>query len=177
MLTNLPTRVPGKKIARLYSERWQIEAAFRELATSLRSEINTLGYPRAALFGFCLGIVSYNILSVVRAALRTANESTDEEQEERTFSTYYLGEEIAGVYRGMMIAIPSQHWTEPFGALTPKQMAKKLLWLANKVDFAAFYTNPYYATPTPPKKRLQRRNKGKHVSTYKILQNRANTRN
>ncbi len=174
VLTNLPARVSGKKIASLYADRWQIEAAFRELATALRSEINTLGYPRAALFGFCLAVVSYNVLNVVRAALRTANNTADGDEAHRVFSSYYLGEEIAGVYRGMMIAIPCEHWTETFGKLTSKQLAKKLLWLAIKVDFAAFYTNPYSATPTRPKKRLQRRQKGKHVSTYKLLQNRSN---
>jgi len=35
-------------------------------------EIKTLGYPKAALFGFCVAIVSYNILSVVLAACSTS---------------------------------------------------------------------------------------------------------
>jgi len=48
-----------------------------------------------------------------------------------------------------------------------------LLWLAKKVDFAVFYANPYSPNPALPKKRLQRRQKGKHVSTYKLLQTRA----
>ncbi len=30
----------------------------------------TLGYPRAALFGFCLALVAYNVLAVAQAALR-----------------------------------------------------------------------------------------------------------
>ena len=174
ILSNLPSRVSGKKIARLYADRWQIEVAFRELATALRSEINTLGYPRAALFGFCLAVVSYNLLNAVRAALRVAHEAADDEQEVRSFSTYYLSEEIAGVYRGMMIAIPREHWTHTFGTLTTKQLVKKLLWLAHKVDFAAFSTNPYSAIPARPKKRLKRRQKGKHVSTHRLLQTRAN---
>lgn len=125
VLTNLPARVSGKKVARLYADRWQIEAAFRELATALRSEINTLGYPCAALFGFCLAVVSYNILNVGRRALRTASDKVQNNDEEaRKFSTYYLSEEIAGVYRGMMIAIPAEHWTETFAALTPTQLAR-----------------------------------------------------
>ena len=32
------------------------------------SEINTLGYPKAALFGFCLALVAYNMLAVIMAA-------------------------------------------------------------------------------------------------------------
>ena len=37
------------------------------------SEINTLGYPKAALFGFCLALVAYNMLAVVMAALRSVH--------------------------------------------------------------------------------------------------------
>ena len=32
--------------------------------------MNTLGYPKAALFGFCLALVASNVLAVVLAALR-----------------------------------------------------------------------------------------------------------
>ena len=42
----------AKTIALLYQDRWTIETAFQHLAQDLNSEINTLGYPRAALFGF-----------------------------------------------------------------------------------------------------------------------------
>ena len=36
---------------------------------SLRCEINTLGYPQAALFGFAMAVVSYNLLVLTRAGL------------------------------------------------------------------------------------------------------------
>lgn len=35
----------------------------------LNSEINTLGYPRSALFGFCITLVAYSVMSVVIAAI------------------------------------------------------------------------------------------------------------
>ena len=57
------------KIAELYRDRWTIETAFQHLAQYLNSEINTLGYPRAALFGFCVALVSYMAMSVIKAAL------------------------------------------------------------------------------------------------------------
>ena len=38
------------------------------------SAINTLGYPKAALFGFCLALVAYNMLAVVMAALRSVQQ-------------------------------------------------------------------------------------------------------
>jgi hypothetical protein len=53
--TNLPATVTALAVARLYLKRWRIETAFQHLAQDLNAEINTLGYPRAALFGFCIG--------------------------------------------------------------------------------------------------------------------------
>lgn len=43
---------------------------FQELEAHLQSEINTLGYPQAALFGFCVALIAYNVMAVVKAALR-----------------------------------------------------------------------------------------------------------
>lgn len=68
LLTNLPKKVGALQIAELYANRWQMETAFQEMAENLEGEINTLGYPKAALFDFCVALVSYNMLSVVRAA-------------------------------------------------------------------------------------------------------------
>ena len=49
----------AKKVDGLYRDRWTIETAFQHLAQHLNSEINTLGYFRAALFGFCVALVMY----------------------------------------------------------------------------------------------------------------------
>ena len=57
-------------MAQLYHNRWKLETAFQHLEAYFHSEINTLGYPKAALFGFCLALVAYNVLAVVLAALR-----------------------------------------------------------------------------------------------------------
>ena len=184
VLTNLPARISAQRVARLYLDRWQIEAAFRELATTLRSEINSLGYPPAALFGFSLAVATYNVINTVRAALRAAaavsaakpSKSSAIKSKPRRFSAYYLAEEISGIYRGMMIAIPAEHWTAAFSKLTAGQMAQKLLALAKRVDLRAFYTNTYDAHHRPAKKKRQRRGKGKHVSTHKLLLARATAR-
>lgn len=45
----------------------------------------------------------------------------------------YLADEIAGVYRGMMIAIPAPHW-EAFRRLSVVEFAALLRELASKVD-------------------------------------------
>jgi DDE family transposase len=63
ILTNVPLRkAPAKRVARLYRKRWTLETAFQHLEAYFHSEINTLGYPKAALFGFCLALVAYNML-------------------------------------------------------------------------------------------------------------------
>jgi IS4 transposase len=55
ILTNLPAcRVSAKRVARLYRKRWTLETALQHLEAYFHSEINTLAYPKAALFGFCL---------------------------------------------------------------------------------------------------------------------------
>ena len=74
LLTNLPLRkASAKRVARLYRKRWTLETAFQHLEAYFHSEINTLGYPKAALFGFCLALVAYNMVAVVMAALRSVH--------------------------------------------------------------------------------------------------------
>jgi len=40
---------------------------FQELEAHWHSEINTLGYPKAALFGLAVALVAYNVFAVVKA--------------------------------------------------------------------------------------------------------------
>jgi hypothetical protein len=177
LLTNLPKKVPAEKIAEAYRSRWQIETAFAKLTTVLKCELNTLGYPDAALFGFCIAVVMYNAVSAVIAALRAAHPEVEARSDPSsrsggriTFSFYYLADEISGVARGMAIAVPAEHWTSTFANLTSKQMANKLLWLARRVHIEQFLTNPY--RPQKRRKRRNRTTRGGHVSTYRILQKR-----
>ncbi|MDF5733992.1 MAG: hypothetical protein PUP92_39990 [Rhizonema sp. PD38] len=67
--------------------------------------MNTLGYPKVALFTFCIALVAYNVLSTVQATLRSVYGN---EKIEAEISSYYLADEIKGTYRGMMIAIPPE---------------------------------------------------------------------
>ncbi len=73
-LTNLPSvEVSALKVAVLYRGRWKIDTALQKLTTHLNSEINTLGYPKETIFGFCIAIVTYNILSVMKAAMQNVH--------------------------------------------------------------------------------------------------------
>jgi hypothetical protein len=52
VLTNLPSKVSAVRVADLYRQSWTLEQAFNELTTHLRCELNTLVYPKVALFAF-----------------------------------------------------------------------------------------------------------------------------
>ncbi|MCA9201457.1 MAG: transposase [Pirellulaceae bacterium] len=177
LLTNLPPKVSGKKAAEAYLDRWSIETAFGKLATTLRSEINTLGYPDAALFGFCVSVVLYNAMRVVLAALEAAHPLPTVEEDDPNvvksprYSQHYLWDELSGVWRGMEIAIEQAEWTAAFAGLTPKQLANKLRWLANRVDARKYHTNRYRKQKTKRKKTISG-NRGNHVSTQKEINNR-----
>ena len=73
ILSNVPSgRGTAAQLARVYGKRWSIETAFFEITTTLACESNTLGYPKAALFPFCLALLAYNAVSLIKAALRSA---------------------------------------------------------------------------------------------------------
>jgi Transposase DDE domain len=166
LLTNLPLRqASAKRVARLYRKRWTLETAFQHLEAYFHSEINTLGYPKAALFGFCLALVAYNMLAVVMAALRSVHGAETIAQD---FSLYYAANDIAQTYHGMMIAIPEDEW-RVFSRMRPAEMVATLRMLAQQVRLKA-----YRKSPRGPKKPLSRREgtiKTSHVSTAKLLRN------
>ena len=166
ILTNLPAEVADAlTIADLYRRRWSVEAAFGELATCLHGEIETLGYPKAALFAFCVALVSYNVMSVVKASLRSAHG----EEAVEGLSFYYLADEAAGTHRGMMIAIPEDEWAV-FHGLTAAAFGKVLRDLAAGVRLSA-YRKQVRGPKRPPPKR-ESGAKVKHVSTAKLLEER-----
>ena len=166
VLTNLPRRVSGKQVADLYRKRWTLETAFQHLEAYFHSEINTLGYPKAALFGFCLALVAYNLLAVVLAALRGVHgdETVDEE-----VSLYDIANEIATTYHGMMIAIPAPEW-DVFYAMSPADLAAILLDLAQKVHLQALRKSP--RRPQKPRPQGKKPVRKGHVATAKLLMNR-----
>src|SRR5262245_42903929 len=74
ILSNVPLpRASAAHLARLDGTRWSSETAFFESPTTLACEINTLGYPKAALFALCLAWMAYNAVSLSKAALRRAH--------------------------------------------------------------------------------------------------------
>jgi len=164
LLTNLPVRsADAKKVAGLYRNRWTIEGLFQDLTTILQCEVNSLGYPKAALFGFCVALASNNVYATVKASLRGVYGA---DKVERDVSDYYLGEEISGKYEGMMIAIPEAHW-HAFADYNTRKMSAFLQRLARKACLARFQKRP--RGPKKPKPRRTRFAKAKHISTARLL--------
>ena len=163
VVSNLPKRVGAIHIAELYRDRWQIETAFQEVAESLEGEIKTLGYPKAALFGFCMALVTYNLLSVVRAAVQAVHG----EEAGRGLSTYYMAHEIASTHVGMSVVLNANFWKNKYAQLTPTQMANELKRLARNIRLARYRKAKW----TPRKKQKKKMNKKhrNHVSTARVL--------
>jgi Transposase DDE domain len=167
ILTNLPAEVADAiAVAELYRKRWTLETAFQELEATLQSEINTLGYPKAALFAFSIALVAYNVLSTVKAALRSVHGAKVVDQE---VSADDVAEEVAGTYRGMMIAIPADEWVV-FHGMPPRELVPILKRWAGGVRLAE-----YRKQPRGPKKSRPPRQSGaevKHLATARLLMTR-----
>jgi hypothetical protein len=168
ILTNLPQdQASAAQVAELYRQRWTIEGRFYEVTQTLNCEPNTLGYPKAALFAFCLALVASNAVALQRAALRAVQKP----EAVAELSSYYLAREVQETYRGMMIALPPAEWL-PFRGLAAAQLAQVLRQVAQRVRPSQYRKSKRGPKkPSPPKD--QYRNGG-HVATHRLLQNRQN---
>jgi hypothetical protein len=163
LLTNLPDEVTAARVAELYRQRWTVEGLFLEAAQTLHCEINTLAYPKAALFALSLGFVACNAVALLKGALRAVHgEKVVQEQ----VSGYYLALEIRQTYDGMMVAIAAQHWTI-FRQLSVGEMAAVLRTMAEQVSLSRYRKHPRGPKKKPPKR--QRYQNGAHVATSKLL--------
>jgi hypothetical protein len=166
LLTNVPASKAGaKRLAELYRTRWSIETAFQELTESLRCEIHTLGYPKAALFGFALAVTAYNLLVLVRQALTIGPRGPAAD----SLSSYHLANEVAAVSEGLAIAVPAEAW-QRFARMSACAFAAWLRGVVRGID-----GRKYRKSPRGPKKPapVQRTQRGAHRSTARVLENHA----
>jgi IS4 transposase len=167
LLCNLwDDKVDALQLAELYRKRWTIETLFLVLTEALTCENPGMNYPGAALFGFCMALVAYNILAVVKAALRVVHGSGVIEQ---VLSLHYVVSSVSRDYNGMMIAIAEEQWCA-FGTLTPEELARVLRQLAEHVKLARYTKHPRGPKKPPAKRHYDP--KHPHVSTAKVLQQR-----
>src|SRR5262249_27386186 len=134
-------------LAEVYLRRWTIEHSFQELTECLRCEVNTLGYPQAALFGFCLAVCAYDLLVVLKGALAAVEGPAAVEQQ---LSTYELAEEIRQDGPGLDIALPASFW-EPFARRSSAAMAGWLLEVARQLPWRKYHKAKRGAPPVGPR--------------------------
>jgi hypothetical protein len=164
ILTNLSeAAADGVVVAELYRKRWTIEGRFYEMAQTLDCEPNTLAYPQAALFAFCLGLVASNAAALLRAALRSVHGQGKVEE----MSSYYVADEVRQTYRGMMVALPPEAWEgfRPLGVVAWVGVLRRIAGYVKPEAYRKARRGPKKPRPA----REQYRNGG-HVSTYRLLQ-------
>lgn len=165
ILTHLPVSVAdAPTIAGLYLKRWNIEGMFQVITDTFDCELNTLGYPKASLFVFCVAIVAFNILSTVKAALKSVHGVG---KVEAGLSDYYLVEEVQGTYRGMNIALPAPFWL-PCLQMDLSQFALTLKQWAGQVNLKRFCSSKRGQKKPKPKPIYDP--KHPHRSTARLLQ-------
>lgn len=92
VFTNLPTEVADAlTVADFYLSRWSVEEMFQVITDVFPCELNTLGYPKAALFVFGMAVVAFNILSTLKAALKAVHGAG---KIESGLSDFYVVEEV-----------------------------------------------------------------------------------
>jgi hypothetical protein len=164
IFTNLTPREAGAvKVAELYAKRWTIEVVFLEMQTALCCEVHTLGYPRAALFTFCVALLLQNTFSMLHGSLRSVH---GQKKVDEQVSSVLLSQELRKTYDGMMVQIPAVHWEE-ISHISLKQFAILLKGWIIQMDL-----DQYRKTPRGPKKlqpKRKPRSKGGRVSTAVIL--------
>jgi IS4 transposase len=163
--SNLPQAVDARQIARLYRKRWRIEGMFQRLESVLQSEIRSFGHPRAALLGFAVAVLAYNVLSVLKRSIEQAHRDTAPELD---VSTYYLALDIRTEYPGMLFMLPPAQWVAWTGA-DPTAIAGYLLQLAQYVEPKRVSTSKRGPKVRKPKAYVDAATASAHVSTARVL--------
>jgi hypothetical protein len=164
VLTNLPIAdADALTVADLYLERWQIENMFQTITDTFHCELNTLGYPRATLFVFCIALVAFNILSTVKAALKQVHGAAVIDQQ---LSDYYVVEDVQATWRGLEIAILPPDW-QPLGTMPPHDFAQSLQAWAAQVNLNRFRKSK--RGPKKPTTKKQFDPKHPHIATARLL--------
>ena len=106
------------------------------------------------------------MITVVMAALRSVPgaESMDPE-----LSLYYVANDIAPTYHGMMMVIPEDAW-RVFPRMRPAEMVATLQELAQKVHLKAYRKSS--RVPKKPRPKREGTTKASHVSTATLLRDR-----
>lgn len=163
LLTNIPEEVADAvKIAEIYLGRWRIETAFQTLTTTLRCEVNTLCYPRAALFAFATATVAYNAIAMIEAVIRAEHGREQSEQ----ISKYYMAMEISETHDGMMVMLDETDFAK-YCTMPVAEFSAAMRDIASHIDLDYFRKNK--RGPKKPVKKKKPDKRKVHVSAAKVL--------
>jgi hypothetical protein len=168
LLTNLSKKSASAKVCcNLYLDRWGIERAFLEMTECLACEIDTLCYPKAAIFAFCLAAMLYNAVALMKSSIA----SVHGEEALENMSWYYAYTETQSVWSGMEIALPFDFWSRRIDRMSDRELCGYLKLVSGKINMAKFTKSR-----RGPKKKVKKvyDPKVNHVSTFKVLQERKN---
>jgi len=137
---------------------------FQRLESVLHSEIRSLGHPRAALLGFAVAVLAYNVLALLQRCVEQAHQ---EQKPPPEVSTYHLALHIRSGYEGMLIALPSEQWRSYDG--DPTGLARRLLQLARNIDPRQVATSKRGPKVATPKEYVDGAIARAHISTARVL--------
>jgi len=165
VLTTLPEEVADAwKVMALYQKRWTIETMFQTLKTTFRCEVSALGYPRAALFVFGTALVAANVLSTVRATIRSVHGMAAEAM----LSTFYL---VGAIQAGCATFVNGfgAEIVDQYRDMSEKDLLIFLRTCASNLDLARYKKKPTKANRKKSEKRPAAPPNRPHVSTARIL--------
>lgn len=164
LITDLPDYgVTAVRCVEAYRSRWTIEGCFLQMATALHAEVDTLGYPPAALFALAVGFCAFNVLSTLEASVGAAQGEAVEAQ----LSTFALVEEARGAWHGLTVLIAAELWAR-YHEMPVVALAQELRELGKRLSLDDGYRKSKRGPKKPPTPRT--RFKGEpHVATYRIL--------
>jgi hypothetical protein len=114
-------------------------------------------------FGFCVALLAYNVLALVKATLRAEH---GEQTVATAVSGYYLAGHLMRTYYGMMIPIADDQW-HVVQQMSDEQFLRTLQQSAAKMNLAKFRKNK--RGPRKPKPKPVYDPKHPHVLTAKSL--------
>ena len=166
IVCDLPPEISAAAIAALYRKRWTLETAFQQVEKYFKSEIETLAYPKAALFGFALALVADHIFSVILSALDCAHEKPVS----KDISGYYVAHEIAATFLALIQLTDAAEW----GFVAACSPAEFAAWLRETASHVRLQTlKKHRRGPKMPKSKPPYDPKQPHVSTDQLLKSKA----
>jgi IS4 transposase len=166
LFSNVPkSDADAIELSHQYIGRWKIEIVFNHITLNLNCEIQTLGYPPAALFCFSLSLIAYNCLGILKSLVAKVHGREDA----NNLSHHYLVSEIASTTDGLLVAFPEDKWVG-IDRLPIAKFLSQLSSVIERMDMRLYRKSIRGPKNPPPKKTGGKRDT--HVSTKRLIENR-----